>query len=873
MNRRWRWWHVYVALLVVSFVWQRVTFNNDPAVTGGATSTRMLAFEGRQRVKTDDVQIAFADMGAADGEVVILLHGSPGSRSNFLAREHDEKRLTEMLAEHFRVIAVDLPGFGESTKRIPDYSVKAHAAYMIDLMDDLDIDAAHVLGFSQGSGVALQMFDQSPDRIKSLIFYGGIGIQEGEGSGDYHFEHFKYAVGYAFVAVGLELVPHFGLLGHFEDRAAFLRNFWDTDQRPLRRIIENVDATGMPLLILHGRHDPLVYDWVAEAHHNLVRHSELVMFDASHFMVFSESGSRRLADEIIPFVQRLAAPDATAVRRTVDHAPRGDETPLPIDLDIQRGTNPWLAMSLLIAGTFVSEDLTCITAGLMIHARNLDFAVGLLGCFLGIFIGDVLLWLAGRLIGRPLLNWPYIAKHLPTAKLDRLGQWYETHGWWAVFASRFMPGTRLPLYTTAGMLGAKARKFILWAAVSDFLWTPLLVLTVAAFGHVVAEPLQDVLGEGWLALLATIAVLFLAVRVVIMLLSRVGRARLIAGVSKLWRWEFWPLWIFNAPTLLWYGWLAIRHRSLTLMTAANPCMPDGGWVGESKSQIMAMLPDAFAATTVLIDAGDLDARLQQLRDAMTRHDLAFPVILKPDAGQRGAGVRRIDNEDDARAYFNEHTQPIVVQRYHAGPLEAGVFYVRHPDEPDGRIFSITDKRFPVIEGDGRSTLEMLIYQHPRFRMQASVFLKRHADDLGLVLAKGETMTLARGGNHCQGTLFLDGEHLITPQLEQAIDGIAKHVDGFYFGRFDIRYTDADALKAGRNFVVIELNGVTSESTNIYDPRRSLLAAYRTLFEQWSLAFAIGAANRRRGVQPTPPRQLIRRMWRFYRQRDSDLTSD
>ena len=66
-----------------------------------------------------------------------------------------------------------------------------------------------------------------------------------------------------------------------------------------------------------------------------------------------------------------------------------------------------------------------------------------------------------------------------------------------------------------------------------------------------------------------------------------------------------------------------------------------------------------------------------------------------------------------------------------------------------------------------------------------------------------------------------------------------------------------ALRAGRDFKVLELNGVTSEATQIYDPDfGGLLRAYRVLLEQWRLAFEIGAANRERGVRPASVGALI-----------------
>src|SRR5437762_3268793 len=79
---------------------------------------------------------------------------------------------------------------------------------------------------------------------------------------------------------------------------------------------------------------------------------------------------------------------------------------------------------------------------------------------------------------------------------------------------------------------------------------------------------------------------------------------------------------------------------------------------------------------------------------------------------------------------------------------------------------------------------------------SDTFLARHADVLERVPAAGERLSLGMAGNHCQGTLFLDGHHLITPELEGRIDEIARAFDGFFIGRFDIRYADVECFKAG-----------------------------------------------------------------------------
>jgi hypothetical protein len=129
------------------------------------------------------------------------------------------------------------------------------------------------------------------------------------------------------------------------------------------------------------------------------------------------------------------------------------------------------------------------------------------------------------------------------------------------------------------------------------------------------------------------------------------------------------------------------------------------------------------------------------------------------------------------------------------------------------------------------------------------------------------------GNHCQGTLFRDGGHFVTPELEAAFDRIARSVDGFFIGRFDVRYADEAVFRQGRGFAVLELNGVTAESTNLYDPTWPIWRAYYTLFRQWSILFQIGDHNRRAGHRPLGVRELVSLLRTFYRDRTPPAPAD
>lgn len=531
-----------------------------------------------------------------------------------------------------------------------------------------------------------------------------------------------------------------------------------------------------------------------------------------------------------------------------------------------------MTLLALILATFASEDLTCISAGLLVSRREIPLATALTGCYVGILLGDIGLWLIGRVLGATVLTWPRVRRRLPVERIERFTDWLDRHGGKAVVTARFVPGMRFPTYVAAGALGRRAGRFVMWAALAGLVWTPLLVGIVSLVGAPIADPLERLLNNAWIALAVAALLLFVCVRIGVALTTEIGRARLAAKVSRIWRWEFWPMWIFYAPLVPWIAWLSLRYRGIRTITAANPAIPHGGLVGESKGAILEQLPSQWVVPFARIassEPADRRAELVRLLDA----GWSFPLVLKPDVGERGSAVRLIRDMPAAEVYLALGRWPVLAQAYHPGPFEAGIFYCRTPEERDGRIFSITDKVFAGIVGDGEATLETLIWRHPRYRMQAATFLARLNGAAQTILADGEQLPLAMAGNHCQGTLFRDGAHLHTRALAERVDEIASSFNGFFFGRFDIRYRNADRLRAGEDFAIIELNGASSESTNIYDPRLSLFSAYGILARQWRTLFAIGAANRARGCHVSSNRELLD-MWREYRnQRTAIKLSD
>jgi hypothetical protein len=346
---------------------------------------------------------------------------------------------------------------------------------------------------------------------------------------------------------------------------------------------------------------------------------------------------------------------------------------------------------------------------------------------------------------------------------------------------------------------------------------------------------------------------------------RRGRRKLAGWWRCLYRWEFWPPYLFYPPVIAYIAYLGIRFRNWTLFTAANPAIPASGFVGESKHEILKRLKNAgpWLPATTLLPCEVTTQRVAKAEQFMSRNEVQFPVVLKPDAGQRGSGVSIVRSFEHLQKYLTRAPFPVILQEYIPGK-EYGVFYYRHPGEGRGRVFSVTEKQMPILFGDGKSTLAELILADDRAVCMSTFYLQKNSERIQEVPAAGERIQLVEIGTHCRGAIFLDGSDTITTALEEAIDRIARKFDGFFFGRFDILVPSRQDFMNGRNLKIIELNGVTSEATHIYDPKRTLFDAYRVLFEQWRIAFEIGALNRARGARPTPARELLRSVREYRR---------
>lgn len=328
--------------------------------------------------------------------------------------------------------------------------------------------------------------------------------------------------------------------------------------------------------------------------------------------------------------------------------------------------------------------------------------------------------------------------------------------------------------------------------------------------------------------------------------------------------EFWPTWLFYLPMKIYAVTLVLRY-GLTTPTLSNPLFDGGGFAGESKSQILDLVPEHakhyFAKHALLKRTKNLTYDFQALKDIQKANDFEYPYVIKPDIGCRGVGVQIASNDQDVKDYLKSFpvNEAIQIQELHDYPYEAGVFYIRHPNDDMGHIFSLTLKYFPKIIGDGVSTIQELIENNSRAKAISHIYIERHRGHLEKVLKRGEAIRMAFAGSHSRGTIFKNGNPYITEKMTQKIDEISKHVPEFYFGRYDIRFHRLSDLETGKNMKIIEINGATAEATHIWDSNMSLWGAYKTLMTQYKYLFKIGHANKKRGFVPMAFKGLWKRI--------------
>ena len=707
-------------------------------------------------------------------------------------------------------------------------------------LDSLHLRPTHIVGIGVGGSIAMHFARIEADTSQSLTLINANGVEELELLGGYHLNHTAYRlkkVWYCFLKYG---IPHFGNFENLDDRLLRLNIQINSDQRLIRDILGEIDN---PALIVHTASSRVLRE-VSEEHHRLLPQSEFLEI---------ESG-----DNLIPDVLKFLAQSDSKGGITRSEA---DQTAImeslkPFDPKNGIRAEGWmlfLLMIVIILSTMVSEDLTCIGTGLMVARGLIGFVPGTVACLMGIFIGDILIfvagrWLAGERLQQAPLKWFISEKDIQMSSL-----WFEAKGPAIIIASRFIPGSRFPTYFAAGAIRANFSVFMLYFGLASVIWTPMLVGLSTLLGQKMMDYFTLYQEYALWVLLGVLSILYAVFKIIIPSFTYKGRRQLVGKWKRLTNWEYWSPFVVYTPVFLYSSFLWIKYRSITLVTLVNPGIKDGGFIKESKSEILDRITarETVARYKLIPSSKRMDERVEKVLRFMEELHLSFPIVVKPDIGERGKGVVIPKNLAELKIVLQKNKEDVIVQEYIPGE-EFGIFYYRFPNEESGHIFSITRKEYQYLNGDGKHTLEHQILQHPRAVCLAEKHFEEHLDDLYRIIPKDKEYKLVEVGTHARGSIFSDAMYLNTAHLEKEIDRISKSFEGFYFGRYDIKVPSETHLKEGSDLKVLELNGVTSEATHIYDAKFNAVMGIRTLMRQWRLAYEIAAQVQDKNPELKPP---------------------
>lgn len=324
-------------------------------------------------------------------------------------------------------------------------------------------------------------------------------------------------------------------------------------------------------------------------------------------------------------------------------------------------------------------------------------------------------------------------------------------------------------------------------------------------------------------------------------------------IIKWTNYEYWPWWFFYLPIMPYWVWLSIKTKSFAFFSATNLNIELGGFFGESKMDILNQISPQYLPITFPINQ---DFGSNELESLLQKHAIDFPIIVKPNVGERGNDVEKMNSLDELKKYHSEASFDYIIQEFITYEIELGVLFYRFPNEDKGRVSSVTIKEFLTVTGNGKHSVLELMEQNTRARFQINTIKNKLGEQIHEVLPAQQKLLLEPIGNHCRGTRFVNGNDLINEKLQQVFNEISSNMDGFYYGRYDLKVKSLADLYEGKNIKIMELNGASSEPGHIYDTSVGLVNAYKTLAYHWKVLAEIAHQNMKKGIKPVSFSKII-----------------
>ena len=312
-------------------------------------------------------------------------------------------------------------------------------------------------------------------------------------------------------------------------------------------------------------------------------------------------------------------------------------------------------------------------------------------------------------------------------------------------------------------------------------------------------------------------------------------------ITRITKFEFWPYWFFYFPFTIQWFWYSIKSFDFLYFTKPNYKTNFGGFFQYSKYGLIKDIDEKYLPKTRFYKSKE------ELKSNLSDSIFQSKFIYKPDVGERGKGVTAYSDANEFKKDINKIEFPCIIQSFIDLPMELGVLFYKFPSGKKG-ITSVVGKRFLTVTGDGKSTLKQLVKNELMASNRSDYFKHKFESIWNNVIEKDEKILLEEIGNHCRGTTFLDCCDVINPDLVNVIEDITKNIEGFHYGRVDLKCNSIEELYKGENIKIIEVNGVNSEANHIWDPNMKILKAYTAVFENLEIVYKISKELKKQGLK-------------------------
>lgn len=736
-----------------------------------------------------------------------------------------------------------------SSFRFPrrDYSTHAlvaELARMVEARPALAVGPAHWVGEGMGGVVVAELAARHPEKVRSAALVNSPGSQEYTLLGNAVANKFVYFFHHLPFFLADRLLPHFGLLQEASAGRAYSAVFFDSDLSESRDFLR---AWQGPLLVVHGADNWVTPLDAARYTARLAPQASVVEMPGGRDLADPSAGARALA-------AFHAAADSGTARRRPEPAPTGAPWP---ELVTSMGSRFWILMTVIAVCTFVAEDPTCLACGLLAAEGIIGFWWAALACTAGIFIGDMVLYLLGRTLGRKALRHPPLRWMVQEHEIDRMAGWFGSpRGLMVIVSSRFIPASRVPTFVTAGILRLSLPRLGLLLFVAALVWTPVLMWLGHTFGPPFMEQFPKYKQHAAWIIVGLLVTVWLFTHWLLPLLTHRGRREVLMRVTRLLRKDLWPTAIRLLPLRAALLLPAILRGRVTAACASNPGLGRlGGAAGDAKGELLEPFArDPRTCPFLRLEAGA--PALAAAEAFAARH--GYPLALKPEQARGGAGLLRVADAAALRAALGESplAEGWLIQPWLPGS-EYEVVWRRAPGASSGELVAVVEKCAVEVVGDGRRSLEALIWDNPFTVARADLYQRIHYRSLMRVPAAGELVRLDVSGAWEHGARPRRRPHLETEALRAALDAYCRNYPGLHHARLDLRSPGAADLAEGR-FQVTEVEGAGALSSVIRDRHAPLREEAPLTWRQLSAQFAAGHANLNLGLRKVSWAELLAR---------------